>query len=1384
MHEHEKLVSTLNYKTPNEHFNFEESPFYVNTELKDWESGKETPRRAGVSAFGYSGTNAHMVIEEYKPKNKNQGYHAQLGSTVLIVLSAKSEEQLKIYAENMKNWVESQKEINLSDMAYTLQTGREEMEYRLAFPAETKESIIKAFDSFISGKPNADAMVGEVKKNKEMISALSIDEDMAKTIDAWIEKKKYGKLLDLWVKGFKIQWEKLYSNGNPYRISLPGYPFAKERYWITQTETRKEPEIKVQEEVRRVGKAILVKEWERKEIKSGNNYKPAGVVVVLGAASSLKLAGKIFKGEKDIEVIPVIQGNKRKKGMIAADFYSEPAGEKLYKEIKEKHGKRRLLGVVDMTALDKEYEESLEIESGKIKFLQKLIENDRNEGYKLLQAAYRLNSFQIHKPAMQGARTAGLYRMLGAEYKSVESMTMDCDDVKDESQIVKQIEKEFTNRSRENLTECCYRNGERYEPRMAIGKREEEMSGEAIPERYEKDEAVLITGGTRGIGAAIAGCLVSKGVKNLVLMGREELPGEEEWKKILEKGERKEIREKIKRMQEYREKGVNVLYYHTDLTDEEGLKKMAEEIRRKAGKITGVFHCAGLLSGNPGFYKKEMKEMEAVCVPKIKGMATLHKVLEREPLSYYILFSSISSVVPVLSAGQSDYAMANGYMDYYAMKEAGEGKRYIQSVQWPGWGETGMASEMGGKQTPAYEDTGFTYLKTEEGLSLLENVMKASFTVSAPCVIIPEEFKIEELLKKEIKHRVKKTAEHSRKIETRIQPPALTGKGKDIKAAVDLWIKGILIKELKLTESQVDEERPFDEYGVDSIVIAQMVQALQKEMSKPVSPAVFLENRTISELSKYFISNHADDLMSVLNMESGISIENPGETVNSFAEEERIEKDEREIQAGEEIAVVGIACRFPGAADKEAYWGLLTRGESAIRPVPESRWQRRDNQIDYGGWIDDIELFDPEFFKLKDNDAAIMDPQARIILEESLKVIYDAGYDHNDLSGRKIGVYIGGRSQFNGDMKNVLEANNPILGVGQNYLASNISRTFNFTGPSMVVDTACSSGLTAISMASDALKAGRIDMAMAGAVNLILNPYTHEMFEARNILSRNGEFHIFDKRSGGEVLGEGAGVVILKRLSDAVRDGNKIYGVIKAIAMNNDGRTLGPGSPNINAQKRVIGEALKLSGKSMEEIGYIEVNGGGTPVVDSIEIKALSEMYQLSNMGLRQCALGSIKPNIGHLLLTAGLAGFIRCMLSLYYKRIPPFLSAEEPVEYYDFKGSRVWFNRGVAEWEAETGKKRTAAQNSFPDGGTNCHIVMEEFEGEGKYEQRLHSIPIPEMNKISFAHTPVVLPGRIKPALNNEGNNISDFKNQFKKIKDRETKSNTSFQKFWGELK
>jgi acyl transferase domain-containing protein len=368
--------------------------------------------------------------------------------------------------------------------------------------------------------------------------------------------------------------------------------------------------------------------------------------------------------------------------------------------------------------------------------------------------------------------------------------------------------------------------------------------------------------------------------------------------------------------------------------------------------------------------------------------------------------------------------------------------------------------------------------------------------------------------------------------------------------------------------------------------------------------------------------------------------------------------------------------------------------------VPAERWGRASRAS--AGLLADVRHFDPEFFGIELADARAMDPQALIVLEEALNAIHHAGYTMPELRAQPVGVFVGGRCQAAPSRRALAEAPNATMAAGQNYLAANVSRVFDLRGPSLVVDTACSSALTAMSIAAAFLGSGKMSAALVGGVGMLHTDAPLRLFERRGILQPDGRFHIFDARAAGAVLGEGAGFVMLKRLSQALADGDRVYGVLEGIALNNDGRTAGPTAPNLSAQKLVLQEALARSGLSPAAITHVEVNGSGSEVTDLLELKAIESVYAATGRG--ECDLGSVKPNIGHPLCAEGMASFIKVVLMLHHRQRVPFLSGQEPMKHYDFAASPFRFRRAVTRWPGLP----AAAINCFADGGTNAHVVVQ----------------------------------------------------------------------------
>jgi myxalamid-type polyketide synthase MxaE and MxaD len=442
----------------------------------------------------------------------------------------------------------------------------------------------------------------------------------------------------------------------------------------------------------------------------------------------------------------------------------------------------------------------------------------------------------------------------------------------------------------------------------------------------------------------------------------------------------------------------------------------------------------------------------------------------------------------------------------------------------------------------------------------------------------------------------------------------------------------------------------------------------------------------------------------------------------ALVEIERLQKELARFKrsAGEPIAVVGMACRFPGAANSpDLFWRLLEEGRDGVGDVPASRWSNKEfydpdpdraGKISsrWGGFLDGVDAFDAAFFGISPREAAAMDPQQRLLLEIAWEAIDDAGMRAERLSGSATGVYVG---LCSADYERLHYRDHRLIdvhsgtGTAANVVAGRLSYLLNLQGPAMVVDTACSSSLVALHLACQALRTGEVDAALAAGVNLFLLPERHICASRMRMLSKNGRCQTFDSRADGFVRSEGCATVVLKRLSEALADGDRIHGVIRGSAINQDGRSAGLTAPNGQAQRAVIARALANAGLDPAQVGYVETHGAGTSLGDPIEVEALKAVY---GSGVQPCVLGAVKTNIGHTEAAAGLAGFIKAMLvlrhcvipaNLHFKRINPNLSLD---------GSRLVLANSPRAWSRGE-EPRFAAVSSFGWSGTNAHVVLEE---------------------------------------------------------------------------
>ena len=422
-----------------------------------------------------------------------------------------------------------------------------------------------------------------------------------------------------------------------------------------------------------------------------------------------------------------------------------------------------------------------------------------------------------------------------------------------------------------------------------------------------------------------------------------------------------------------------------------------------------------------------------------------------------------------------------------------------------------------------------------------------------------------------------------------------------------------------------------------------------------------------------------------------------------------------------EIAVIGMAGRFPMAKDVDSFWDNIASGRNCISEIPLSRWDTRGYYVEgqpglgqsnskWMGVLEGHDRFDPLFFGLSPVEAEAMDPQQRIFLQCCWHGMENAGYTAERLSGSRCGVFVG---CANGDY-NLLSREQQINALGftgnaTSILAARVSYFMNLQGPCVSIDTACSSSLVAIASACDSLITGASDIALAGGVYVMANADMFLKTAHAGMLSPDGRCYTFDQRANGFVPGEGVGVVMLKRLADAERDGDSILGVVRGWGVNQDGRTNGITAPNAESQQRLIRDVHERFGIDAGRIELVEAHGTGTKLGDPIEIDGLKSAFLPATDRRQYCAIGSVKTNIGHCLTAAGVSGFIKLLLALKHRTLPPSANFETPNEHLNLDASPFFVNTIARDWASPDGGARHAAISGFGFSGTNAHLVLAE---------------------------------------------------------------------------
>lgn len=513
---------------------------------------------------------------------------------------------------------------------------------------------------------------------------------------------------------------------------------------------------------------------------------------------------------------------------------------------------------------------------------------------------------------------------------------------------------------------------------------------------------------------------------------------------------------------------------------------------------------------------------------------------------------------------------------------------------------------------------------------------------------------------------------------------------------IEQWLVKRLSEELGLDPTRIGIDQPFTSFGMSSVLAVSLSGELEKLVGRRLPPTLVLDYPTIQSVAQHL----------------GGAASSPSPPTTSTR------------TVDEPIAVVGLACRFPGGRTPEEFWQTLADGSDAITEIPSDRWDiNRYYSADpespgkmiskWGGFLSDVDQFDASFFGISSREAVRMDPQQRLVLEVVWESLERAGIPPSSLEGSRSGVFVGVSTNDYLRLQILAErgaSSDAYSGTGtaSSVLSGRVAYLLGLQGPTLTVDTACSSSLVAVHLACRSLQLGESDLAIAGGVNLILAPDGSIYFSKMRALSPTGKCRAFDAAADGYVRGEGCGMVVLKRLSDAQKSGDPILALIRGSAVNHDGRSSGLTVPNGPSQHRVIETALAQSTIDPAEIDYVEAHGTGTPLGDPIEVNSIAAVYGRDRSAEKPVLVGSVKTQIGHLEAAAGIAGLIKLILSLQHEQIPASLHFDSPNPYIPWDNIPISVVHEKQTWPRRSHPRRGAV-SAFGFSGTNVHMIVEE---------------------------------------------------------------------------
>ena len=850
--------------------------------------------------------------------------------------------------------------------------------------------------------------------------------------------------------------------------------------------------------------------------------------------------------------------------------------------------------------------------------------------------------------------------------------------------------------------------------------------------RLRGDRTYLVTGGLGGIGCTVAGWLFDRGAGAIVLNGRRD-PDPEAAEAIAE----------------LRERGATVSVELADMTDAGAVDAMLARVSDSLPPLAGVIHSVGVLS-DAALTNQSWESFEKVLWPKVLGAWHLHRATADRDLDMFVLFSSVAGVLG--NPGQANHAAANAFLDVLAAHRRSLGLAG-QSIAWGAWSGLGEAEEQRERIAAQLEAAGTGWITPQHGLRAFDHLVRqdttAPMVASVDWQMVADDHENRSPLLEDLLAAV--TSQMGSRQDS--QTDLLSELGASPATEHEQVLAEFLQRELQAVMRLPDLPAPsveFADLGMDSLMAVELRNRVNRGFAGAYTAGntVVFDYPSVQSLAAYLASELAESGGIEAPEGAGegrFAIQVPADTGRAGPDPEAVQpdRDRRDEQpadlpersaaktaasvvpssapANDGIAIVGMACRFPGAEDLHSFWRQLEAGENAVtdgrrdpgpwngasgdpaNPDPSSR---------IGAYVEGIDRFDAGFFRIRPIEARMMDPQQRMLLETTWHALEDAGIDPAGLKGSRTGVYagIGGSSEY----RRVIAAagrGDSYFGTTSSVAVGRIAFTLGLAGPAVPFDLACASSLVAVHHAVAALRQGEVDLALAGGANAVLSPSITKFLAETQMLSSSGQCRAFDAGADGYVRGEGCGMAVLKRLDDAIAADDRIWAVVRGTAVNQNATGLGLTQPNGPAQMQAMEQALDRADLDPADIDYLEAHGPGSRFGDAVEMNAAATVYGRGRDAERPLLVGSVKTNIGHLECASAVAGLIKTVLAMNRGRIPKHLHLSEPSEQIDWDRLPVRVTTETTEWPATSGRRRLAAVNSFAISGTNAHLVLEGYE-------------------------------------------------------------------------